>query len=259
MGICLPEIRISKISDIRWACILKGYQNWPNFSALGYPSDIRIAKISCNEPEYTCNPWRVKSSQRTRLKIRKTAKFWPNLLDEYQPVIKATYRTKILPQYLAYRFEKKNVVCSLRAHRDIASRSLLIKIHQVRCAFRKNPPTAIYSHCSWWVFGSSTLQLVYFSNQPFSVGGFSLGGVVRLYSTFPNFPALPIHDDDQFSQVRETLASLRLPFTTLHQKSDLTFYVRFSFSDLTCMFSHWVALTTITFWYQQLEGWFSEH
>ena len=39
------------------------------------------------------------------------------------------------------------------------------------------PPTAIYSHCSCWVFGSSTLELVDFSNQHSAVGGFSFGEV----------------------------------------------------------------------------------
>jgi len=34
---------------------------------------------------------------------------------------------------------------------------------------KENP---ISLHCSWWVFGSSTLQLVDFSNQHFAVGGF---------------------------------------------------------------------------------------
>jgi len=59
---------------------------------------------------------------------------------------------------------------------DINMRSLTIKIHQLRSAFPKNPPTATYSHCSWWVFGSSTSQLVDFSNQHFAVSGFSLEG-----------------------------------------------------------------------------------
>jgi len=31
--------------------------------------------------------------------------------------------------------------------------------------------------CSWWVFGSSTLQLVDFSNQHLAASGFSLEGV----------------------------------------------------------------------------------
>jgi len=44
-------------------------------------------------------------------------------------------------------------------------------------AVSKLPPTAICSHCSWLVFGSSTLQLVDFSNRHFAVGGFSLGGI----------------------------------------------------------------------------------
>jgi len=56
---------------------------------------------------------------------------------------------------------------------------LFRKIHQLRSAFPKNPPTAICSHCSWWVFGSSTLQLVDSSNQHFAVGGFSLGGIEK--------------------------------------------------------------------------------
>jgi len=70
---------------------------------------------------------------------------------------------------------------------NLTHRSLLIKIHQLRSAFPKNPPTAkcekstknppsaIFPH--WWVFGSSTSQLVDFSNQHFAVGGFSLGEV----------------------------------------------------------------------------------
>jgi len=53
---------------------------------------------------------------------------------------------------------------------------LIRKIHQLRRAFSKIP-IAIYSLCSWWVFGSSTLQLVDFSNRQFAVGEFSLGGV----------------------------------------------------------------------------------
>jgi len=54
---------------------------------------------------------------------------------------------------------------------------LFRKIHQLRSAFPKNPPTAISSHYSWWVFGSSSLQLVDFPNQHFAVGGFLFGGV----------------------------------------------------------------------------------
>jgi len=68
-------------------------------------------------------------------------------------------------------FSEKSTKC------EVGCEVLFRKIHQVRSGFPKNPPTAIYSHCSWWVFESSTLQLVDFSIQHFAVGGFSLGGV----------------------------------------------------------------------------------
>jgi len=45
--------------------------------------------------------------------------------------------------------------------------------HQLRNAFSKIPPTAVHLHCSWWVFGTSTLQLVDYWNKHFAVGGFS--------------------------------------------------------------------------------------
>ena len=61
---------------------------------------------------------------------------------------------------------------------------LFRKIHQLRSAFAKIPPTAIYSHCSWWFFGSSTSQLVDFSNQHFAVSGFSFGGVSLSFYCF---------------------------------------------------------------------------
>jgi len=71
--------------------------------------------------------------------------------------------------------------------KSTSSEVLFRKIHQVRKAFPKNPPTAIYSHCSWWVFGSGTLQLVDFSNQHLAVGGFSLGGVELQLSSFRSY------------------------------------------------------------------------
>jgi len=37
----------------------------------------------------------------------------------------------------------------------------------------KTPPTAIHFHCSWWVFGLSTLQLVGYWNKHFAAGRFS--------------------------------------------------------------------------------------
>jgi len=65
---------------------------------------------------------------------------------------------------------------------------LFRKIHQLQGALPKNPPTAIYSPCKWWVLGSSALQLVDFSNQHFVVGGFSFGGV-RLTTVKKKFKA----------------------------------------------------------------------
>jgi len=74
---------------------------------------------------------------------------------------------------------------SFVVHRKLAIRSLLIKIHQLRCAFPENPPTCeilkkknelLSIHtivsgfsdralCSWTVIGASTLQLVDFPNK----------------------------------------------------------------------------------------------
>jgi len=51
--------------------------------------------------------------------------------------------------------------------------------HQLRNAFSKNPPTAIHSHYSWWIFGSSTLQLVGYRKKQCAVGGFSEQALCR--------------------------------------------------------------------------------
>jgi len=58
-----------------------------------------------------------------------------------------------------------------------------MKIHQLRRAWSKNPPTAVWRHSSWWVFRKGTSQLVDFSEKHFAAGGFLLGGI-------ENFPQL---------------------------------------------------------------------
>ena len=49
---------------------------------------------------------------------------------------------------------------------------LVPKTHQLRKDFSKNLPTAIHSHCSWWVFRTCTLQLVGYCNKHWAVSGF---------------------------------------------------------------------------------------
>jgi len=58
-----------------------------------------------------------------------------------------------------------------------------MKIHQLRSAWSKNPPTAVWGHSSWWIFRKGTSQLVDFSEKHFAAGGFLLGGI-------ENFPQL---------------------------------------------------------------------
>ena len=52
-----------------------------------------------------------------------------------------------------------------------------MKIHQLRSAWSKNPPTAVWRHSSWWIFRKGTLQFVDFSGKHFAAGGFLLGGI----------------------------------------------------------------------------------